>query len=99
MNQDPITQEMVAKWYNLTIHGLRYRFKKHGVRLQHRLLTISDVQYIISKCGIPPNMPDGILPPWFLPLSLTIIWLSIAVHLMLFTVCVETKKPMYLRAY
>ena len=62
-NLSPITRETIAKWYGLTVHGLRYRFKTHGVRLQHRILTISDVQYIISKCGMPSNLPPGILPP------------------------------------
>ena len=55
-----ISRLMLAEWYNLTISGLRSRFKTHGVHLKNRVLTISDVQYVISKCGIPSNIPDDV---------------------------------------
>ena len=58
-----LTRQEVAKWYGLTVHGLRQRFKMAGIHIPRRLLTITDVQYIITKLGIPPYLPSGILPP------------------------------------
>ena len=70
--EGPITREMIAKWYGLTLNGLRSRFKTHDVRLKNRVLTISDVQQVISKCGIPPNLPEDIAKLAFHAPSLSI---------------------------
>ena len=67
-----ISRLMLSQWYGLTISGLRSRFKTHGVHLKNRVLTISDVQYVISKCGIPPNLPEDIAKLAFHAPSLSI---------------------------
>ena len=59
---DIFTRAEVAKWYKLSERGLRYRFIKKGVVITNRSLTLTDIEYIISKLGKPPFMPPNILP-------------------------------------
>ena len=58
----PITREVVAKWYGISVEGLRYRFRQYQVKIKRRIFTIDDVRYIISRLGIPPFLPHNILP-------------------------------------
>jgi hypothetical protein len=52
-----ITRQEIAKWYNIGEGGLRLRLKKKNLRIENRVLTLSDIKEIIACLGIPPNLP------------------------------------------
>ena len=52
----PVRTE-IAKWYGLSERGLRYRLAQKGVHITNRILTLSDIELIISQLGKPPLFP------------------------------------------
>ena len=66
MQENPkVYRADIAKWYNISVSGLRKRMKRKKLHIENRVLTDDDVRLILTALGRPQGIPDALWKRYF----------------------------------